>query len=321
LHKKEEVLLGEIKKGDYMSSLIFDTLTKFTKELGFNDLQWVARSTQYVTQTFSSAGEATRVAHILANALNLKVGNDDEVGTVTSSQGGTRVIIWNIPRFTQALETYQKKLDPVIEQMKTSLSKETENVLKKEELSILGFYEELINFTGARFNKIEWVKRNTQYVTQPLSEKKAKKIAETIAKDLNLVLNEDIDIADSQTGGTRVVIFNIPRFTQALQTYREKYKKSLSEMPKEIGEAQELLSNFCEGVWSGEQCTIGQDLENKFGVGPYYFIHIEPQEKEESYLLQIRSKYIPETPGEDNWTQQKLISYDDIKFILSVLKK
>lgn len=280
-----------------------DSLKNFSKELGLHDLQWAERPKQYFTQPLDDKVQATRIAHILADKLNLEVGNED-VGTVTSGSGGTRVIIWNIPRFTKALEVYQEKMNEAIGKMKDLAITNKPSSLPKESAT---FYDELEKFTGSRFDKIEWEKRPTQFVTQAMEKSEAKKIADTFIKDLNLPKNDEvIDVVDSAKGGSRAAIMNIPRFKKAFEAYQEKE------------EAQDLVNRFCKGLWSGEEVIIGQELENKFGISASSEIRIEPQ-GEGTYLLHIGNNYLPAS-APDYWTEQKEISHDDIKYILSMLK-
>lgn len=301
------------------SSPIFqDKLKDFTENLKLQDLNWNRVYGRYVSKPLTEK-EATKVANLISGSLALFGLQQGDVGIEKSETGSIHVIIANIPRFRQVLEDYEKKITPNVEQMKSSAI--------KEDTSQPDFAKALEAFTLEKFMKVIWDKRPSQYSTQPLEDRFADQIAETFGKDLKLAVGDGFGTINSSEGGKRVIIWNVDKFQSALEAYQKKQNELLSKMPKNVKEAEQFLNKFCDSNWNQEKEEIVKKLKERLNTGSQKFIdrdrylNIKPLEQEGSYLLQTSSTHYVGHSGDKIWIAEKLISKDDIDFILSLLGK
>jgi hypothetical protein len=228
----------ELNNGEVISNFS-ETANAICAEICHEQLEWEKRPSQYVSKKYEQA-DAFRLATLIATALNLTVGKD-EIGVAKSKGGdGTRrVVIWDIPRFARALESYQQGKAAASTSTSTTTTTSTFSTSENEEEPtghaslangfVSNFSEDATTFdctvnseTGPQ--RVDWERRKKQFVSKNTYEQsEAFRLATLIAKTLNLTVGkDDIGIAESRHGGTRVVIWDIPRFARALESYQQR---------------------------------------------------------------------------------------------------
>lgn len=97
-----------------------ERLDSFSTKIGLGSAEWRSYPEQHATKIYSDKSQAEAILVTMMKALRL---NEDVISTVDSRSGtGTRVIIYDIPKFTQALDAFEKTLSASVENMETSVT-------------------------------------------------------------------------------------------------------------------------------------------------------------------------------------------------------
>jgi len=279
----------------------FEGLNEFIRAYHLEDFKWKPLTTQYASETTYEAHVAEHIAKMIARTLGLKFGNQ-EIGTHTSRSGGDRVIIWNIPRFEQALNSYQNKIHPSFEHMKTSAIDLANKTKEFKEA------EKLLNLLCER-NWDENFCRAGKILEQkfPLSAWCEVQI-QPVAKEESYLLSV-IPSYQTQKKEMRITHEDIKYILKILKEH------DIFILPAEIIKAEELFNKRLSGGGLHiDSLTASQILHEKFGIDQDYVIQIKPSEKDGNYRLIAHAR-------PQGWPNKEIsLTHADILFISQTIR-